>query len=189
MEIRNPFDDAQLLAWVATFVGGIVTGFAFRDATKQRSLDLKWKKVDSANKLIAEIHNNKNAAAAIETLDWLHSRPSDKADVIDFGKVLQILTNASGFTESGNESHNYVRKLDNQSYDILSGFDWLFYYIDRMEQNIRDGFFDFDHVKYIFIPYFEKMNIHGDIFDKFAESRRYVLAPKFWARYRAVRFW
>lgn len=164
MDFHNIFNDAQLAAWVFAALGAGVTAVlaivTFRQSIEQRKLDLKWRKADLANDFISTLHENEDARHAIEVFDWMHAREKTNdgnEHDLKYEKVLQVLERASRFVQFNGKAYTYLHEADLTNYKLLCAFDWFFFYVDRMEQHITDGLFDFDNVKYIFLPYFEKL--------------------------------
>jgi hypothetical protein len=172
--------DLQAASWFVAVVVGLVTACLaitnFRNSIKERRLDLLWKRANAANEFVHEVHLNKDSLGAIEILDWLYfgrgsSDSPAKECKFQYADILETLA------KWDSQEH------DDDEHQILKCFDWFMYYVDRMEQNIRDGLFSFDNVKYIFLPYYERINSNRDIFNNFASGRKYLLAPKFWERF------
>ncbi len=172
-------DDVQLIAWICAFIAGLVSVSiairSFKKSIKERQLDLLWKQANSAREIVREIHDNKNASDAVLMLDGFLI---DKPELLD----------ARLITIAYEEVLAALPKISNKSYSekehyILLCFDWLFYYIDRLEQYISDGLIRYDNVKYIFYCYYKKIRLDKEIFYTFMKERNYVLAPRFWERY------
>jgi hypothetical protein len=169
------FQEFEVFFWMVTGVGAVATAIL---AILNYRKDLRWRKAQAARDFIHEMHEHEVTKPAIYMLDWLNSRThsmietSSKAPCISRDDLFKV---ASGSDEPITD------------YDLaLECLDWWFYYIDRMEQHIRDGFFKFEHVKYIFLPYYQKFFKHPedrDVFERFSINQGYVLAPHFWERF------
>jgi hypothetical protein len=180
-------DEVQFFSWMAAGITALVTaGMAivnFRYSIKERRLDLRWKRANAATEFVQEMHSNCHTSGAISILDWLHLNKKSvgaiegKVEHITRPELLRIL--------SAPDDHPFSQ----YERQVLLCFDWLFYYIDRMEQNIRDDLFSFDRVKYIFLPYYETISKDRGTFDKFAVDRRYLLARHFWRRFDGDDSW
>jgi hypothetical protein len=180
-------DDIQVISWMAATIAALVTAnlaiINFRNSIKERHLDLRWKMANSAAVFVREMHSNQHSSDAVCILDWLHINKEPPNDAGTRGEHIS-LAQLIGIMHAPGD-----RVFNERERDVLECFDWFFYYIDRMEQNIRDGLFSFDSVKYIFLPYYEKVAANRAVFDEFALSRRYLLAPRFWKRFDNDQFW
>jgi hypothetical protein len=179
LQAMNFMQDLQALSWLATAVTatatGIVAVFTFRDS-------LRWKRANAADSLIEAMHTNPDSSKGIMIFDWLYDGVNALHGIKTYGEVRDVLLKFNG--EGGDGEF-----LTKQEIEVLRNIDWFFYYIDRMEQNVRNKFFDFDHVKWIFLPYYLKLKNDLGIFDLFAKKRHYVLAPFFWRRFMKEQFW
>ncbi len=175
--------EIQFFSWIAAAAGAIVTAVLaiinFRNSIRERRLDLRWKMANAARVFVQETHSDKRANDAISILDWLDmDRGAEtESEHVKRSELVRIMNAPADHTFSHREHY------------VLQCFDWLFYYIDRMEQNIQDGLFPFDSVKYIFLSYYETVARDRGTFDKFAADRRYLLAPEFWKRFDTDDFW
>jgi hypothetical protein len=171
--------DLQALSWLATAVTatatGIVAVISFRDS-------LKWRRANAADSLIKDMHANKNSLKAIEIFDWLYHGVGSAHNVKTYREVKTIIQKFNG---NDGESISFTK----DEIDVLRNIDWFFYYIDRIEQNVRNKFFYFDHVKWIYLPYFLKLKDDITVFDLFSRKRHYLLAPSFWRRFMTEEFW
>lgn len=179
----NWSQDIQFFTWIAAGLAALITASLaivnFRNSIHERSLDLRWRMADAARTFVQELHSDKRANDAISMLDWLDMDRGAEAESehIKRAELMRIMSAPADYTFSQREHY------------VLQCFDWLFYYVDRMEQNIQDGLFPFDSVKYTFLSYYETVARDRGTFDKFAADRRYLLAPKFWKRFDADDFW
>ncbi|MGE0635795.1 MAG: hypothetical protein AB7G44_07265 [Bacteroidia bacterium] len=186
MDLQEQFINLSLDKQVAAFSGivavlaGIITAIValsnFRQSILQREAELKWKQASIAKDLVKEIHDHPRSSNAILMLDWftchrIHDFSQKEATTIDYKDVLETLPKVRNPNPGEKELY------------ILDCFDWFFYYIDRLEQYIRDGLINFDNVRHIFFPYYEKITNNKNTYDAFMEARLYKLAPEFWARY------
>lgn len=175
--------DVQLVTIIAAIVTACMAIVNFRKSIEERRLDLRWKMANAATAFVHEMHLDKRTGDAISMLDWLHldKKPAGDAEEepkhIKHADLMRILSLPDDHICSPHEHY------------VLQCFDWLFYFIDRMEQNIRDGLFLFDNVKYIFLPYYEKISKDRSIFRAFTVKHRYLLADGFWTRFDDDDFW
>jgi hypothetical protein len=174
--------EIQIFSWIAAAFLAIVTAVLaiinFRGSIRQRQLDLRWRKAQAAIAFIHDMHGHELAAAAFFMFDWLDSKTQSPVEIQAKGPLLTY-AELVGLVCSSDED-----VLNDSQHHILHCLDWLFYYVDRMEQNIRDGFFEFDNVKYIFLPYYEKISKHRNVFNKFSVKHRYLLVPDFLEAFR-----
>jgi hypothetical protein len=109
-----------------------------------------------------------------------------------FTKKSAIGISGAEVVNNSDEDRNlrgFISALTAPEYDSLLAFDWFFYYIDRMEQNIRGKLFDFENVRFVFIPYYLRITqtpARKQKFDDFAKSRQYKLSRYFWERYNEL---
>ncbi len=173
-------DKVQLVSWIIAMIAAITTASiaisSFRKSIRERKLDLLWKQANVAKEFMNEVLTNAYSGKAILMLDWFVIDKSDYTDTsgishIDYAEVLEAIPKIASRTYSEKEKH------------ILDCFDWLFYFIDRTEQNINDGLLRFDNVKYIYYPYYKKIYEHRSLYESFMKDRCYLLAPNFLKRF------
>ena len=148
----------------------------FKKSIAERKLDLLWRQANAAKEFVHEIHNHESSGAAILMLDWYVIKKVDKFDIkriimIKYEEVLAAIPKIA------------KKEYNDQEQYILDCFDWFFYYIDRAEQNILDGLFRFENIKFVFYPYYKKIALNRDLYELFTKERCYLLASKFWKRF------
>lgn len=171
----------DILAFCATAFGLFAAVNGFNNNIKEKKASRRLEQAKMARQVIAEMHSNKDASAAVMMMDWFSTDISylpgfDEAAKemirkIDFNEVVVVLPKVR------------EENLSPKEMVILRCFDWFFYYIDRIEQHINDGMIRFDNVKYVFLPYYEKIKSNEAVFNAFMKNRDYLLAPQFWKRY------
>jgi len=169
----------QVIYWEISGAVALVTAgiaiYNFGQSIKQRKAELRWKQASIAKDIVHEMHNKSHCACAISMLDWFSSKyvhtVKNNIEIINKMMVIAALQKAKDENVSDVEFY------------ILESFDWFFYYIDRIEQYIREGLIQFEHVKHIFRPYYNKIKESKDIYNNFMRDRYYDLAPEFWKRY------
>lgn len=182
MEFIN--QSKEFIALLAGIWGLISLVKGFTNARKIRRDELRWKQANVARETVDAIHKHDNARPALTILDWVDMKILDQSEIvvtelnekkvtITYATILNILP--KNFAEASEDDKT-----------IIEQFDWLFYFIDRMEQNIVNKLFEFDDVKYVFLPYFAKITENKKItqtYIDFMEKRFYYLALTFWKRY------
>lgn len=147
-------------------------------STAQRTQDLRWKKANVARELIKEIHADKRAMDAIEMLDWGSGRheysPEEGGDVrVGEEDVVRAL---------GKGRPQAVSKKDEF---VWESFDWLFYYLDRLEHSIRTGLIDFEDVHDVFRHYADLIQARRQTYDRVITTQDYRLVAPFLDRFRS----
>jgi hypothetical protein len=175
-------EEIQIAAGLGAFATALLAIVSFSISIYERRRDLRWRKAQAARDFIHEMHRHPLTSEAFFFLDWCDaaSPPQGEANekrCVRYDELVAIV------------GASRAPDLNETARHVLHCLDWLFYYIDRMEQNIRDGLFDFDSVKYCFLPYYEKISKNRGEFDKFSVEHRYLLAPTFWKRFDDNRFW
>lgn len=174
-------DAADILAKFVVIVGGLLAAWKatneIRLSRKQRDQDLRWKQASMARDLVKEIHEDKHAMAAVEMLDWGPGRheyqPGSDTEI----KVGQNDIDAALRKERGAAT----AKKDEF---IWESFDWLFYYLDRLEHYVRTGLIDFEDVHDVFVHYAGLIEARREVFDRVIRSQDYRLLPTFLARFK-----
>jgi len=173
-------DWAQLLSFpvavIVATVGLIKAFYEIKANRAQRHAELLWKKVNTANELLDDIHKHELAKNAVHMLDWYGG--SAEYDIcpgasksISYQDVLKALkTNHAG---SFSKEEVYIRDC----------FDWFFYRVDRIEHYIRRKLIDFEDVKGVFVVYAQQFVKDKQTYDEFLDFHRYELAKEFFKRY------
>ena len=178
--------------FLTAILGSAIALYNFFDNVRVHKSELRWKQANIAREIIREIHEHEKAKIAVLMMDWnvcfrLHPYRED-ANIeftVKYEEVLDILPDVARY-----DINNVAKDFDKEDkvYYILDCFDWFFYYIDRIEQNIRSGLILFENVKYVFLPYHLKIMNNKPVFDEFMKARCYLLAPEFWKRYSTNEF-
>lgn len=159
---------------LGTAIGAVIGYFI---SLKEKHSERKSKQAQSAKQLVDEIHDDEYAKAAVKMMDWFEvikaERAKDKGKVeTNYELVLSALSKVK------------LKKHTPEEHEIMECFDWFFYFIDRIEQGVQEELICFENVKYIFWPYFKKIRKDKEIYYAFMEARNYILAQRFWDRYR-----
>jgi hypothetical protein len=171
--------DLQAFSLLTTAItatwAGCVAAVTFQDS-------VKWKRANAADSLIKEMQSNPNSSKGILIFDWLYHDIEALHKIRTYKEIINVV-------EKFTKNDGSAKKFTKEEIDLLRDIDWFFYYIDRIEQSIRNKFFYFNHVQWIFIPYYFKIKGDMEVFDSFSEKKGYFLAPLFWRRYAKEQFW
>jgi hypothetical protein len=177
--VKETFQYAIWLVAIAT--GGIAAFKAiheFREGTRQRHQELRWRRAKAAREILHEIHVHELAASAVTMLDWSNGQHQYKYGGlqlrISYADVLSALGKIP--KECSDERDIFIRDC----------FDWFFYHIDRIEHAIRTEYIDFVDVESVFRPYARKVRAEWSVFDAFITSCEYPYARDFFLRYPAT---
>lgn len=174
-------DTLQEAVWLVAIATGGIAAFKaiheLREGTRQRHLELRWRRAKAAREMLHEIHVHALSASAVTMLDWSDGKRDYKHGGLDLrishADVLASLQKAP--KDCTDERDIFIRDC----------FDWFFYHIDRIEHAIRTEYIDFVDVESVFRPYARKIREQSSIFDAFITSREYPLAKDFFLRYLA----
>lgn len=170
----------QAGVWLVAIATGGLAAFKgikeLREGTRQRHQELRWRRARAAREIIQEIHVHGLASSAVTMLDWSDGqhdyKHGDYRLKISYKEVLDALPKEP--KECTEERDVFVQDC----------FDWLFYYIDRIEHSIRTEYIDFIDVESVFQTYARKVKAEWKVFDAFMTSHEYPLARDFFLRYR-----
>lgn len=168
-------DSLQLLLLFIGVVGGLIAAvkalFDFRE-------NLLWKRANAAKEFLNEIHQHPRASTAIMMMDWADSTheyqiKEGMTQTISYNDVLAALNKKQ--IQCTDEAERFIRDC----------FDWLFYFVGRIERYMEIKLIKFEDVESVFRPYARIItgkNAH--IYNKFMRLHEYESALQFWERYK-----
>jgi hypothetical protein len=174
-------DWVQVLSWGVAIIGGLIAAFKaiaeMRENREQRVRELRWKQATAAKEFFDEILADSRVNDALQMLDWSgrdYKIDEDTVATITSEDVWYALrTTNLKFTEK----ETYIRDC----------FDRLLYSVERIEQSISIGLFNFEDVQYPLEYYARKLRSgkKREAFEGFLRSYGYVLAKRFFYRFES----
>lgn len=149
--LMDGFKDAGIVVGViAGLFGLFYNATSLLGATKQRSMELRWKQANMARELLKEIRSNEQSNAALMMLDWQgkqYRKPDGSSTQgIDYADLSVALTKASGY-----------RSQDDDGIFIRDAFDILFEKMSEIQRHIESNLILHKDVGEFFAFYVERI--------------------------------
>jgi hypothetical protein len=169
----------QEISWLVASIVGLIAAFKaiyeIAQNRKQRKKELRWKKANVAKELLDEIFEHdyaKNAILIMDSTKFMrkYKIDEDEYEEISYDNVKELLNEPS---PNPGKKAIYIKDC----------FDWVFYFIDRIEHYIRIELIDFEDVEVPLARY--SRIIEGDklIFETYITDQQCFLALEFWRRF------
>jgi hypothetical protein len=163
----------EIGTWIVAIVGGALAAFVavyqIYLNRQQRNEELRWKKASVARELMAEIHQNPHAAAAIHMLDWWGS----ERIVLQYGER-QFVVGTADIRRAMAKPRASIS--DETSQFVSDAFDWFLYYIDRVGHFERITLLEEGDVMPVFGPYLTRLQAEEPVFRRLIEAQQYQRA-------------
>jgi hypothetical protein len=175
-------DIIQVVSWGVAILGGLIAAYVAIHQLKlnaeQRKNELRWKQANAAREIINDIHSNIWAKNAVTMLDW--SEGNHRLKFEDKNSV--EISYEKDVIPALKKSQSECSDLDQ---DIISCFDWFFYFINRIEHYIGTDLIKFEDVEDIWRLYGEKIKRQEEVYETFMITHSYKLAIDFWKQHGA----
>jgi hypothetical protein len=165
-------DWVQVISWAVAIIGGLIAAFRaiseMRENREQRVRELRWKQSTAAKEFFDELLANPSVSDALQMLDWSgreYKIDNDTTTTITSDDVWYALR-TTNLKFTGKET--YIRDC----------FDRLLYSVERIEQAIRIGLYNFEDVRYPLEYYARKIGggKKREAFEGFLKEYGYTLA-------------
>lgn len=153
--VANPPKGLSIQEWgvlvaMLSGIGGLIKiAYEMNSSTRQKRLDLRWKKASLAREIIQEVQSSRECRDALVMLDWegkTYAKAEGRTEPIDHERIATALV------------PDVVLDPDDDAVFLRDTFDVLFDRLRGIEIALRSSLVEFDDVRPFFDYYISKVH-------------------------------